>query len=233
MTRLVVLSHPLAPDSPVWPGNPPAARTELMESIARGDVANTTILHLFSHSGTHVDTPWHFLPEGPAASQLPIETFTFAAPRLVEVPAGERHLITRAELEPHEAVIATADLLLIRTGWGAQRALDPERYAGAGPLLDPPAGAWLLEDHPRLRAIATDAISIAAPWDLDRAVAVHHALMGRGRTDGRFLLVYEDVRMPPEAARASRVHAWPLFIEGADGSPVTIVAEIEDDPPAG
>jgi len=30
-------------------------------------------------------------------------------------------------------------------------------------------------------------------------------------------------------ARATRVHGWPLFIEGADGSPVTIVAEIDDD----
>jgi len=227
MTRLVLLSHSLSASAPVWPGNPPAARTDLMEAIERGDVANTTILHLFSHSGTHVDTPWHFLPDGPAAWQLPIEAFSFAAPRLVEVPAGERHLITRAELEPHDAVIAEADLCLIRTGWGAQRDADPKRYASAGPLLDADAGAWLLDAHPRLRAIATDAISIAAPWDLDRAVATHHALMGRGRPDGRFLLIYEDVRMVPEAARATRVHAWPLFIEGADGSPVTIVAEVE------
>ena len=228
MTRLVVLSHPLSAGAPVWPGNPPAARIELMEAIARGAVANTTTLHLFSHSGTHVDTPWHFLPDGPAAWQLPIETFTFSAPRLIEVPVGERHPIMRAELEPHETVVADADLLMIRTGWGAQRDADPERYASAGPLLDPAAGAWLLEAHPRLRAIATDAISIAAPWDLDRAVAVHHALMGRGRADGRFLLIYEDVRLIPEAARAIRVHAWPLFIEGADGSPVTIVAEVDD-----
>ena len=228
MTRLVILSHPLSESAPVWPGNLPAARIELKDSIERGNLVNMTVLHLFSHSGTHVDTPWHFLPDGPAAWQLPIESFTFSAPRLVEVPAGERHPITRAELEPHESVVADADLLLIRTGWGAQREADPERYASAGPLLDPDAGAWLLETHPHLRAIATDAISIAAPWDLDRAVAVHHALMGRGRADGRFLLIYEDVRMPPEAARATRVHAWPLFIEGADGSPVTIVAEVDD-----
>ena len=228
MSRLVVLSHPLSENAPVWPGNLPAARIELKDSIERGNLVNMTVLHLFSHSGTHVDTPWHFLPDGPAAWQLPIETFTFSAPRLIEVPAGERHAITRTELEPHESVVADADLLLIRTGWGAQRDADPERYASAGPLLDPAAGAWLLDAHPRLRAIATDAISIAAPWDLDRAVAVHHALMGRGRTDGRFLLIYEDVRMLPDAARASRVHAWPLFIEGADGSPVTIVAEVDD-----
>jgi hypothetical protein len=32
----------------------------------------------------------------------------------------------------------------------------------------------------------------------------------------------------PEAARAIRVFAWPLFVEGADGSPVTFVAELPD-----
>ncbi len=227
--RLLLLSYPLRADAPVWPGNPPAAEIELTTSIARGDVTNMTRLHLFSHSGTHVDTPWHFDPDGPAAWQLPIETFTYAAPRMIEVPAGERTLIRVDHLAPHAAVIAAADLLMIRTGWSDKRSSDPGRFAAEGPLLDPPAARWLIERHPALRAVATDAISIAAPWDPDRAVATHHALMGVGRTDGRFLLIYEDVRLVPEAARATRVHGWPLFVEGADGSPCTIVAELPDE----
>ena len=51
MTRLVVLSHPLSENAPVWPGNLPAARIELKDSIERGNVVNMTVLHLFSHSG--------------------------------------------------------------------------------------------------------------------------------------------------------------------------------------
>jgi hypothetical protein len=54
------LSYPLNKDAPVWPGNPAAAQTEAYESIAKGDVANTTVLHLFSHSGTHLDAPKYF-----------------------------------------------------------------------------------------------------------------------------------------------------------------------------
>ncbi len=38
----------------------------------------------------------------------------------------------------------------------------------------------------------------------------------------------EDVRIVPEAARATRMYGWPLFVEGADGSPVTMVAEIPE-----
>jgi kynurenine formamidase len=224
--RLLLLSHPLSPDAPVWPGNPPAARIKLVESTNRGDNANTTDLRLFSHSGTHVDTPWHFNPAGPAAWQLPVEAFVFESPRLIEVPAGERTTIGVEALAPHAAAIAEADLLMLLTGWSAMRATDPARYAGDGPLLRPEAARWLLEVGPRLRAIATDAISIAAPWDHRRAVETHHALMGVDRDDGRFVLIYEDVRLAREAARATRVLAWPLFVEGADGSPVTIVAEL-------
>ena len=42
------------------------------------------------------------------------------------------------------------------------------------------------------------------------------------------ILIYEDVGLVPEAANAIRVFAWPLFVDGADGSPVTFVAELPD-----
>jgi arylformamidase len=224
--RLLVLSHPLRADSPVWPTNPPAASIKLTESIAAGDPDNATVLHLSSHSGTHVDTPWHFNPQGPAAWQLPIEAFVFDAPRMIDVPAGRRAIIRVDDLAPHAAVAAEADLLMLRTGWGEQRATDPRTYAAEGPILHPDAARSLIDGHPRLRAIATDAISIGAIWNQPLTIEAHHVLTGVGRRDGRFLLIYEDVRLVPEAARAIRVRAWPLFVEGADGSPVTFVAEL-------
>jgi kynurenine formamidase len=224
--RFVVLSHPLAARAPVWPGNPPAAEIELFESMERGDVVNTTRLRLFSHSGTHVDAPWHFNPGGPAAWQLPIEAFVFEAPRLVEVPKPDGGFISLDDLALHADAIASADLVLIRTGWGSQRERDPGRFATAGPLLHPDAARWLVDGHPTLRAIATDAISIGSPSRIAETVETHHVLTGMGREDGRFVLIYEDVRIVPEVADAVRVYGWPLFVEGADGSPCTIVAEL-------
>jgi arylformamidase len=229
-SRFVLLSHPLRADSPVWPGNPAAARVEATDSIERGDVVNTSVLELFSHSGTHVDTPWHFDAAGPAAWQLPIERFVFESPRLVAVPAGAGELVTREALATHAATVAGADLLMLRTGWGAERDRDPIRYARDGPMLHPDAARWLIDEHPDLRAIATDAISIGSPRHLDATTEVHRILAGAGRTDGRFVLVYEDVHLVPEAAWAIRVYAWPLLVEGADGSPLTIVAELRDEP---
>ena len=228
MTHLLVLSHLLRPDSPRWPTNPPAAAVELFESIERGDPDNNALLRLCSHSGTHVDTPWHFNPDGRAAWQLPIDAFVFERARLIDVPAGEQESITRAALERHAETVASADLLLIRTGWGDQRIADPRRYETVGPVLAADAARWLI-GHEGLRAIAADAISIGAPWNPEVSVEIHHVLTGLGRTDGRFVLIYEDVAMPAEldAVTIGRVFAWPLFIEGSDGSPVTIVAEVD------
>jgi arylformamidase len=223
---LVLLSYPLRADAPVWPGNPPAAEIELDQSIAAGAHSNMTRLRLHSHSGTHIDTPWHFNPDGPAAWQLPVDAFVFDAPVLVDVPKPDAGFIAIADLETHAEAVAHADLLLLCTGWGRIRDEDPHRYAERGPLLQPDAARWLIDEHPRLRAIATDAISIGSPADREASGESHRALTGVGRTDGRFVLIYEDVRIVPEVARATRVYAWPLFVEGSDGSPVTMVAEI-------
>ncbi|HEU4573202.1 MAG TPA: cyclase family protein [Candidatus Limnocylindrales bacterium] len=228
-TRLVILSHPLTADAPVYPGNPPAAGIEPHHRIEAGEADNSTRLALFSHSGTHVDTPWHFDPDGPRAADLPIETFVFDAPCLLDVPTPGRTFIERDVLEPHEAAIAAADLVLLRTGWSAQRAADPARYPTDGPLLAPSAAGWLIDEHPRLRAIATDAISIGSPRFPEASVATHQALTGVGRDDGRFVLIYEDVAMPSGIERLVRVFGWPLFVDGSDGSPVTLVAEVATD----
>jgi len=228
VSRLLVLSHPLRADAPVWPGNPAAAGIELVDSMARGDPDNAAALHLFAHSGTHVDTPWHFNAAGRAAWQLQIEAFVFAAPVLIEVPAGEDAAIDPAALEPHAAAIADADLVMIRTGWSDLRSTEPERFANRGPYLAPDAARWLMDRHPRLRAIATDAISIGSPRHREVSHKTHHVLTGVGRTDDRFVLIYEDVGLVAEAAAARRVLAWPLFVDGADGSPVTFVAELPD-----
>jgi arylformamidase len=224
--RYLVLSHPLRPGAPVWPGNPPAAITELQGSIERGHESNSTRLSLFSHSGTHVDTPWHFDGHGPAAWQLPIDRFVFVAPRLLRVPKPEGGFITVDDLEPHATSLVSADIALLLTGWGQYRGNDPERYVQRGPLLHPDAARWLMDRYPGLRAIATDAVSIGSPAFPTETVETHRVLLGAGRDDGRFVLAYEDVALDDRADAAVRIYAWPLFIEGADGSPCTIVAEL-------
>lgn len=223
-----LLSYPLSPSSPVWPRNPLAVKAEPHSSIARGDHANTTILHLYSHSGTHLDSPKHFNDQGASAYELPIENFIFFAPVVIDVPKSDSGAITQADLQPFAEKLARADLALLRTTWSSLRVSDPERYVSKGPFLHPSGARFLMDSFPRLKGIAIDAVSIGSPGFSDEAVEAHRILTGVGRTDGRFLLILEDLRIDPDLSSARRIYAWPLFIEGSDGSPCTIVAELPE-----
>jgi arylformamidase len=222
-----VLSYIMRPGDPVWPGNLPVVRTEATSSIAQGADANTAALHLFGHSGTHLDAPKHFNDTAASAYQLSIENYIFFQPLVVDVPKAGGSAILQAELEPYAQQLEMADLVMLRTGWSAMRTQDPARYPTEGPYLHPDGARWLMR-YPNLKGVAIDTVSIGAPYHPQHAVETHRILTGVGREDGRFLLILEDLRIDADLGSASRIYAWPLLIEGTDSSPCTIVAEFAE-----
>ena len=58
--------------APVYPGDP-EPRLEAMSRIELGDVCNTSLLHACLHTGTHLDAPRHFVPEGADTEQALLE----------------------------------------------------------------------------------------------------------------------------------------------------------------
>jgi hypothetical protein len=78
---------------PIYPGNP-GVSVELAQSIDRGDEANVSRLELGAHTGTHVDAPFHFIPEGAGAEELP--------ERVADVAAHRARDLDRKEREPKE-----------------------------------------------------------------------------------------------------------------------------------
>ena len=109
------------------------------------------MLHLLGHFGSHVDGPNHFNPDGIKVAQVPLDRFVYEHPVLLDVPKRHTELIRREELEPHEAAIAEADVLVLRTGWSKIRKSDPVRYAHEGPGVAPDACTYLIEGFPASR----------------------------------------------------------------------------------
>ena len=58
----------------VYPGDPRPAR-QILCSTAAGESYNLTAFSMCAHNGTHIDAPFHFLPEGKTVEQLPLDTF--------------------------------------------------------------------------------------------------------------------------------------------------------------
>lgn len=225
MPEFRLLSYLMTKDAPVWPGNPPAAQTKANSSIAEGDIANTTHLTLFSHSGTHFDAPKHFNDRGPSGFQLAVDQFIFFKPLVLDIPKSDDEMIYLDEVEKFADSLVEADLVLLRTGWSQWRGSEPERYATKNPMLHPEAARYLMENFAKLRGVAIDAASIGAPEKMQPTIDTHQILTGKDREDGRYLLIFEDLRIDSDLGQASRIYAWPLFIAESDGSPCTIVAE--------
>ena len=58
----------------VYPGDPQPKREVLCATDA-GELYNLTAFSMCAHNGTHIDAPFHFLPEGKTVEQLPLDIF--------------------------------------------------------------------------------------------------------------------------------------------------------------
>ena len=58
----------------VYPGDP-APQRQRLSATAAGDLYNLTAFSMCAHNGTHIDAPFHFLPDGKTVEQMDLETF--------------------------------------------------------------------------------------------------------------------------------------------------------------
>lgn len=83
----------------VYPGDPRPEKRAL-SATSRGDLYNLTAFSMCAHNGTHIDAPFHFLPDGETVEQLPLETFVgdcFVARRSGDVTAADaKEILARA-----------------------------------------------------------------------------------------------------------------------------------------
>jgi len=223
MMKRLVLSYPLSKRTPTYLDNPPV-EIEQQFSIANGDPYNQFIMTSINHAGTHIDGPWHFNPEGKKLTDIPLDEFVFNRVTVLDIPKSDGELITKEDLEPFAHQIAGSELLLIRTGFGELRASDPVRYGNHGPGFSASAGQYLMV-FDALRAVGFDFISATSPQHREEGIRFHQILTGKGRGDGRYQFIIEDMNLDQDLSGADIVYAIPLYIEGVDSSFATVFAE--------
>src|SRR5262249_5078396 len=160
LVKLIDLSQPLYHDCPNCPKHPPV-RSEIIADHPK-DGWRVEWLSLASHTGSHVDSPYHKLAAGPNLDQMPLDRFVGAA-RLEHFRASRpdqpynssmhsRHL--SGQLEDH--------IILLATGWGQKRA-KTEEWLHHPPFLSPDGAEWLVEQ--KIRGVGIDHYSIGGARD--------------------------------------------------------------------
>ncbi len=71
--RIYDISAPISmAQTPIYPGDP-SIEINQSSSIAKGDVANVSLLHFGAHTATHVDAPAHFIEGATKIDAVPLE----------------------------------------------------------------------------------------------------------------------------------------------------------------
>ena len=143
------LTHTIRNDMPVYPGTEQPQLTTACTIDQAG--YRETLLHMFSHTGTHMDAPAHMLLDGAALDSYGADKFTGTA---VVVDCREQAAITLPLLQGYD--LNGVDFVLFCTGWDKKWG-SPDYYAGF-PCLTADAAAYLAALP--LKGVGEDSISL-------------------------------------------------------------------------
>ena len=222
----VELSHVLNHNIPNYPDSPLDELEPLLRHT-KGDNCNTSMIHHYTHNGTHIDAPFHFDPEGRRVESIQIEDLIYEHPVFIDLPKGNNEEISRDDLKAPD--LREADVLLIRTGFDEKRTTDPAGYRFLFPGIDVNAAEYMREELPLLKALVIDFLSVDNYLNGNRNnFPVHHILLcARSSRKGPLLLIEDANLKPLVKGKLIRIFALPFRFEGADGAPVNLLAEVQ------
>lgn len=204
------VSVPLSATTPTYPGDP---KIEIKEwaSLANGDPANVSLLHMGAHSGTHVDAPVHFIAGAPKIASLPLSVLIGVAD-VVEVPP---EILVIDEAFVSNNCNGPSERVLFKTRNSEFWARPQDGFRVDYTYIDSAAAARLVSLGKKL--VGIDYLSIEAFQSSD--FATHMALL----TNGVVVLEGLDLRSVP--AGTYELICLPLKIaEGSgDGAPARAV----------
>lgn len=208
--RFIDISVSLRPDLPVWPDDP-AVKLEPMSRIAHGDLVNVTGIGIGTHTGTHIDAPWHFIDDGKTLESITPDRLV--GPCFVADLTSTADHLSAADFE-NAGIPENTTRLLVKTKnsdlWRASPSQFSESYAG----IAPDGARWLVDN--RIDLIGIDYLSVE-PFTADGET--HRIILGAG------LIILETIDLGLVDPGHYTLYCLPLRIDGVDGAPARAVLE--------
>ena len=194
---------------PTFPGSPKPHFIE-WETIAK-DGYNLELLFLSSHTGTHIDAPFHFVKNGKKIHEILPERLVNEA-TLIKIKKKANHPILKTDIQKFEkkhGQIKPGTAVVLWTGW--QKNLAEEFYFSKNPGLAVSAAKYLVSKKINLVAIDSPSIDLGS----DLKFSVHHILAKNN------ILIVENLANL-EKINSDKFHliTSPLKLKNASGSPI-------------
>lgn len=222
------VSPTIRPDLPMWFMYPDPEITPLFGHAEVGAAANR--VSMSEHTGTHVDAPFHFDPDGLTVDRLPVDALLLRPFRKYDLTADDHQageVIGLEHLKAAEArggfSLQAGDVAILEVGWDRQL---PGGAAGREP-------GWWGANQPGLSAEACDylaargVVAVATDTPACDVCAKDGEILGAHGHAQSFLpqgiLIVEGLNGLAAVPSTGLFLALPLKILGGTGSPVRVV----------
>ncbi len=206
--KIYDITVPITPTMPVWPGNAPVV-LEQTSSMDAGAHDNVSKLALGVHTGTHVDSPHHFLNDHRTVESLSLDVLT--GPALVVRLPDTVDLVTTEALQKAQIPAGTKRLLLRTRNselWARQ---EKDFFPGFVGISEDGAN-WLVDFG--LALVGIDYLSVAP---FKQGTPTHLALLKAG------MVLIEGMDLSAVEAGVYDLYCLPLKLVGSDGAPARAI----------
>ncbi len=209
--KIFDISVPVHEGMPTWPSDP-GLSLELASSFAKGGHSNVTRIEMSAHTGTHMDAPFHFEPDGCGIDRLPLD-----------VLIGPCRVFDLTNIEGHigRAVLEKCDLrgvirALFKTKNSQRWARDDHEFDRnfIGVVAD---GAEYLVQR-GVKLVGVDYLSVE-PYG-SKEHPVHHTLLRAA------VVIIEGLNLSEVPAGDYELIALAVKLKGADGAPARVVLRV-------
>jgi kynurenine formamidase len=207
------LTLTISQNLPSFPGSPKPHF--ISWSKIKSDGYNLELIFLSTHTGTHLDAPFHFIQKGKRIHEILLSRLISNA-ILINIQKEANQLITKSDIIEFEKKVTRINnnsTVIFSTGW--QKNLQKEDYFKKNPGLSPSAARYLVSK--KVNLVGIDSPSIDTGNDTKFSV---HQILSRNN-----VLILENLC---NLEKISRNHfmliVLPLKLKDATGSPVRAIA---------
>ncbi|HXW02748.1 MAG TPA: cyclase family protein [Nitrosarchaeum sp.] len=207
LTLTISASIPTFPDSP--------KPQFILWSTLKDNEYNLELLFLSSHTGTHLDAPYHFVKNGIKIHQIPLDRLVGNG-ILIKIKKGKNQSITKNDLilfERKHGNIPKYSSIFFYTEW--QKNLNNSCYFINNPGLSESAATYLVSKKINLVGIDSPSIDLGQ----DKNFKVHQIL-----AKNNILIVENLSNLNKISSKQFDFVILPLKLKDATGSPVRAIA---------
>lgn len=208
MKKIYDITLTITPELITWPGDP-GISLHRIHKIEDGANANVSELSLGVHTGTHVDAPYHFLPDGKTIETLDLEDL-IGPVQVIEIDADVL-VLTAAVLKTCGIQPGMKRLLFKTSNSGIW--LRGEQSFQTNFVGIPLDGAEYLVEL-GIRLVGIDYLSISP---FKQSKPTHQALLRAG------MVILEGADLSQVPAGIYWLVCLPMKLGGSDGAPARVV----------